>query len=457
MEAKRKKVFITVLAAAAAAAVFAAALGVRLHAGSRSQAPAYVEPVSGMTGGASSGVQNRYSGIVESQEVWEISLSQDQQVKEILVSEGDTVQEGTPLFTYQTEDLKLQLSQAKLEMEEMGNEIGNYNSQIKSLKSEKASAPKEEQFQYTVQIQNLETSIRQSEYNRQSKQIEIDRLQKSLDQATVTSRISGVVKSVKENQTSAEEGGEQQPFLTILAAGDFRVKGMVNETNVWQLSEGQPVLLRSRIDENQIWRGTVQKIDTENAQKGNDASAYSGDPDGETRSSRYPFYVALESGDGLMLGQHLYIEPDEGQTETKEGVWIYSGYLNFDDGAAKTDTGSPDEEESLSAEPETPAGETAWVWADDGKGRLKKCQVELGEYDAELDLYQIVSGLKLTDWIAWPEEGLKEGMKTTTEIADSMDGAGGEELPDEAVTEEGENVSGSGTDIPGGQTQEGME
>ena len=101
-----------------------------------------------MTGGASSGVQNRYSGIVESQEVWEISLSQDQQVKEILVSEGDTVQEGTPLFTYQTEDLKLQLSQAKLEMEEMGNEIGNYNSQIKSLKSEKASAPKEEQFQY---------------------------------------------------------------------------------------------------------------------------------------------------------------------------------------------------------------------------------------------------------------------------------------------------------------------
>ena len=48
-----------------------------------------------MTGGASSGVQNRYSGIVESQEVWEISLSQDQQVKEILVSEGDTVQEGT--------------------------------------------------------------------------------------------------------------------------------------------------------------------------------------------------------------------------------------------------------------------------------------------------------------------------------------------------------------------------
>ena len=52
------------------------------------------------------------------------------------------------MFTYQTEDLKLQLSQAKLEMEEMGNEIGNYNSQIKSLKSEKASAPKEEQFQY---------------------------------------------------------------------------------------------------------------------------------------------------------------------------------------------------------------------------------------------------------------------------------------------------------------------
>ena len=425
MAEKRKSVFITIIAAAAAAAVLAAALGGRSGIRGGSQDAAYVEPVANMAGGASSGTLNRYSGIVESQETWDINLSQDQSVKEILVSVGDTVQEGTPLFSYNTDDMKLQLSQAKLELEEMGNEVKNYNSQIKALKAEKAAAPKEEQFNYTVQIQSLETSIRQSEYNQQSKQMEIDKLKNALDQATVTSKINGVVKSIHENK-STEENGETKPFMSILTAGDYRVKGLINETNAWMISEGQPVILRSRIDENQTWTGTIQKIDTENAEKGNSTSSYAGDSESGSQSSRYPFYVSLDSSEGLMMGQHLYIELDEGQTEKKEGIWIYSGYLVYDDVSG---AGSGADAESLSAEPESSEKGSAWVWADDGKGRLRKCPVELGEYDAGMDLYQLVSGLEDDALSAWPVEGFSEGMKTTTEIADSMSETEGEEVP----------------------------
>ena len=46
-----------------------------------------------------------------------------------------------------------------------------------------------------------------------------------------------------------------------------------------------------------------------------------------------------------------------------------------------------------------------------------------------MDLYQIVSGLEDDDLIAWPVEGFSEGMKTTTEIADSMSETEGEEVP----------------------------
>lgn len=427
MAAKRKRILIVVFAAAAA--TVAAVLGGRMLSGRTQKEAVYVEPVANMAGGSSAGTLNRYSGIVESQETWDITLGQDQSVKEILVSVGDTVQEGTPLFSYNTDDIKLQLAQAKLEMEEMGNEIKNYNSQIKSLKAEKAAASKEEQFNYTVQIQNMETSIRQSEYQRQSKQMEIERLENSLGQATVTSKINGVVKAINENQT-AGENGETQPFMSILTAGDYRVKGQINEMNVWMISEGQSVILHSRIDENQTWKGTIQKIDTENAEKGTDAS-YSGGTDDSSQSSRYPFYVSLDSAEGLILGQHLYIEPDEGQTEKKEGIWIYSGYLLTED------AGTDGEETEFSAGEEPSREGDSWVWKDDGKGKLEKCRVELGEYDAELDLYQVVSGLEETDLIAWPMETFREGMKTTTEQnsgGETVD-EGMEEMTEESLSE----------------------
>lgn len=419
MTKKKKIILIAVLAAAAAAVISAVILGGRFGGRNSGQGEAYVEPVKNMMGGVSDGVLNRYSGVVESQETWDISLNQEQKVKEILVSEGDTVEEGTPLFSYDTDDMKLQLAQAKLEMEEIGNEIKDYNSQIKALKAEKAAASKDEQFNYTVQIQSLETSIKQSEYNRQSKQMDIDKIQKSIDQSTVTSRINGVIKEINENQ-NASDTGEQKPFMSVLTTGDYRVKGLVNETNVQMISEGQSVILRSRVDENQIWTGTIQKIDTESAESGNNTSAYSDSSDSSSQSSRYPFYVALDSGDGLMLGQHLYIETDQGQTEAKDGVWIYSGYLQYGE--------EDSSEEGLSAEAETSGNGNPWVWADDGSGRLKKCAVELGEYDAELDLYQILSGLEPDDLIAWPMDGYTEGMKTTTEM---------EEIPEESGEGEG--------------------
>ena len=420
MTKKKKTVLIAVLAAAAAAAVISAVIfGGRISGRESSQGAAYVEPVKNMMGGASDGALNRYSGVVESQETWDINLNQDQKVKEILVSEGDAVEEGTPLFSYDTADMSLQLAQAKLEMEEIGNEIKDYNSQIKALKAEKAAASKDEQFNYTVQIQSLETSIKQSEYNKQSKQMDIDRIQKSIDQSTVTSRIKGVIKEINENQNTSDTG-DQKPFMSVLTTGDYRVKGLINETNVQMISEGQPVILRSRVDENQIWTGTIQKIDTESAESGNNMSYSSDSSDSSSQSSRYPFYVALDSGDGLMLGQHLYIEPDQGQTEAKDGVWIYSGYLQYGEGDSS--------EEGLSAEEEASGNGDPWVWTDDGSGRLKKCAVELGEYDAELDLYQILSGLEPEDLIAWPVDGYTEGMKTTTEM---------EEIPEESG--DGEN------------------
>ena len=89
----------------------------------------------------------------------------------------------------------------------------------------------------------------------------------------------------------------------------------------------------------------------------------------------------------------MYIELDEGQNTTKDGIWLYSFYIVQDENGA-------------------------YVWAANAKNRLEKRVIELGEYDADMDQYQIISGLTEDNYIAWPMDGLYEGVATVTNIED---------------------------------------
>lgn len=105
---------------------------------------AYVDSVSTITDlGSGTGLNNRYSGVVEPQETIEINRNQERQVKELFVKIGDKVEEGTELFAYDTDEISLSLSQAELELERLGASIISLNEQIKLLNSQKASAPED--------------------------------------------------------------------------------------------------------------------------------------------------------------------------------------------------------------------------------------------------------------------------------------------------------------------------
>ncbi len=353
----------------------------------------YVETVSSLNS-TNSGAQTRYSGIVEPQESWKVNKEEERQIKEVFVQEGDMVEEGTPLFEYDMEEVKSEISQANLELEGMQNEITDYQNQINQLSKERNSLPEADRFEYTAEIQEKENNIKQTQYNIESKKAEIQKKQESIEHAVVTSKLAGVVKSI--NKSSADSmSGEDDSYMTILAVGDFRVKGTVSETNIQMLSEEQPVILRSRIDEEQTWNGTITKIDTQNEVNENNNDFYMDSGSGSETATKYPFYVSLESTDGLIMGQHLFIELDQGQTEQKEGVWLFEGYIIQEE-------------------------ETAYVWASNENNKLEKRTVELGEYDEELAEYQIVSGLTEEDTIAFPMEGLYEGVTTVTD-ADEVD------------------------------------
>ena len=101
-------------------------------------------------------------------------------------------------------------------------------------------------------------------------------------------------------------------------------------------------------------------------------------------SSRYPFYVELESDEGLLMGQHVYIEPATGNEES--GIVLDAGFFRDVEGEA-------------------------WVWAEGNGGKLEKRPVTLGAYDEMRDAYPVLSGLSAEDAIAFPEETLHAGMR----------------------------------------------
>ena len=347
----------------------------------------YVEKVSKIMN-TYTGNTNRYNGIVESQDSYEVNVDSSRTIKEILVKVGDEVEEGQTLVTYDTSDLEMQVKQAKLELEGIQNEIDSSNKKIATLTDElNKTTDEDDQFSLKTDIQTEENSIEENKLDLESKNLEISKYQDQIKASMVVSKRSGVVKEINENGT--DSNGNNAAFMTILQTGEYRVKGSIDEQNVWMISDGQTVVIRSRVDENQTWNGTISKIDTDNVQKSDDDSS----SDSSVSATKYPFYVELPSAEGLLLGQHVYVELDEGQDEQKEGIWLYSNYVVQDDGGA-------------------------YVWAANEKNCLEKRYVELGKYDENLAEYEILSGLAQNDYIAWPMEGLYEGVTTVTDVSE---------------------------------------
>ena len=355
----------------------------------RSDDKVYVEKLSRVMN-TYTGVSNRYNGVVESQDSYKVTVDSSRTIDEILVQVGDTVEEGQALLTYDASDIEMQIKQANLELESINNEIDNYNKQIATLNEALGKTTDEdEKFSLTTDIQSLENSIEQSKIDLESKNLEISKYREQVEDSTLVSKQAGVVKEI--NESGMDASGNTAPFMTIMQTGEYRVKGSIDEQNVWMLTEGQEVLIRSRVDEAKTWRGTISKIDTENIQQDDEyASSYDS---GTVSATKYPFYIALDSAEGLLLGQHVYIEMDEGQEEPKEGIWLYADYVVQDD------TG-------------------AYVWAANDKNRLEKRYVELGEYNENLNEYEILSGLSEDDYITWPMTGLYEGVTTVTDASE---------------------------------------
>ena len=138
------------------------------------KAAVYVQSVAALTGYGSLGGANASAGIVVAQKEIKVERDSSRKVKQLNVGVGQEVKTGEVLFTYDMEDMQLTIDKAKLEIEQMKNNVKDLTAQISQLEKEKKSAPTSEQLSYTVQIQALEADKKEAEYNITVKQKELD-------------------------------------------------------------------------------------------------------------------------------------------------------------------------------------------------------------------------------------------------------------------------------------------
>lgn len=380
----------------------------------------------------------KFSGIVTSGNVTAVKRQDGRQIANVAVKKGDQVTAGQLLFTYDADSTRNDLERENLELQQLQNTISAKTAEKNQLLADKKKAKADEQLDYTLKIQDADTDLREAQYNLSLKQKEISKTQSLLSDLSVSAPISGTVTHVgstsssgSDDQSTADDGADEaetmdeevgadsmassdvggtddsasssgsgsSTFIKIEETGVLRVKGNVNEANIGDISKGMPMVVCSRTDDKKMWRGTVTSISTSPA---SDSSQNDdGDTDTMTQSSKYPFYVKLSDHDGLMIGQHVYLEQDVGQgKEGDQSIRLPADFI-------------------VDAKTSTPI-----VWMEDENGLLTTRGIKLGDYQKSDNSYAVESGLTMDDYIAYPDSSLKKGMKCKEqEGSESEEGA----------------------------------
>ena len=340
---------------------------------------------------------DKFAGMVVSENVVEIERDTEKQIQELYVAAGDTVRVNEKLFEYDTDTLSLTIDKQQLELDKLTQQIKdlttqktNLEKQIKELDTKiKKEKDKKVKAEYENQRSTLDLQLRtvkadqtESTLKKSTLQAEMTYNKNMLKNAVVRSPIKGTIRSVNESGT---------PYITIQQAGAFQVKGMLSELSLGSgIMEGVSVTILSRTDPTASWTGTVSLVDYNSGGSDEQDNMFGGDP--MSTSTSYPFYITLDSTEGLLLGQHVYIQISAAAVGD-DLLRIPEHYVMdvLMDEETWTTTGTV-----WSVNPET--------------GKLTKLPVTLGEYDPTYGTYVILEGITAESYLADPTDpGVKEG------------------------------------------------
>ncbi|MDV2682811.1 efflux RND transporter periplasmic adaptor subunit [Alkalihalophilus lindianensis] len=219
-------------------------------------------------------------GEVELAETETISIRPGEE-HELLVEEGDVVEEGNPLLEYTSDDLDFESDQLALQKESSYLRINQVDKQQKRLDDKKEELEKEMSKADAAQM--IEEDREQLDYEKRAANLELrqlllqeEQLEKQATERIVKSPVAGTIVTINKGA---------DPQMTIASVDQFTISGYVSEYDSLVIKEGQEVAIQSDAILDKEWTGAVMAIDFLPEQ-------------GEADSSlRYPLTVSFESGD----------------------------------------------------------------------------------------------------------------------------------------------------------------
>ena len=187
----------------------------------------YVTKISDLTD-QTSGVSNRYAGVVEPQETVSVELESGRTVKEVKVKTGDQVKKGQLLFEYDLSSIQESLEEAQLDLDRLKNEASSLTEQIATLEKEKKQATQDNQLSYTIEIETNKMNLKKNEYSQKSKQAEIDKLQSATGNTEVRSSIDGVIQKIdtskltSDDNSSVDDSADDSDMSCIYYDSEYR-------------------------------------------------------------------------------------------------------------------------------------------------------------------------------------------------------------------------------------------
>ncbi len=412
---------------AAAAAVFGLS-----GCGAENLTSVSVQSVAMICGFSEAMQSQQFTGIVSTGKEQNVARDTNKKISKVYVTEGDQVKEGDKLFTYDSEQAQNSLERARLELEQQQLAVTQQEKDIEDLKKLRDKAAANLQMDYTLKVQAAENALREAQYTAQLKEKEIKQLEDSTKNLDVTAPITGRIQKAGTADTSTGEAADDDlgygtsygdsgdgssdasAFIKIIENENFRIKGTINEQNIRSLYTGMEMTIHSRIDPSQSWTGTVTEIDTKNTVQNNEDFGYYGNTDEQTTSSKYAFYVSIDSLDGLMIGQHVFMYQNTDEFEDENEIRLDGAFIN---------------------DPET----DPWIWAENDDQLLEKRKVSVADYDESGNTWLVTGGIDVEDYICPASDLYKEGMpciENNNTSFQSSDNAGTDEGGDAAEGED---------------------
>lgn len=201
------------------------------------------------------------SGKIEEVHKVDLYVNIPLKVQELRVKEGDKVEEGEPLVKLEIQGLKLELEQARANLEiEKLNFASTMRKNYSTFEFKEEGIPSLEGNETAAAVFSSEDAITVYQKKVEIAELKVQELEKKLKQQpeTLISPITGVITAVNIKQGTLTNAA--QPVIIISDIDSLQIKVDVEEYYISKIREGQEVEITAEAFEEKNYSGIVKKI-----------------------------------------------------------------------------------------------------------------------------------------------------------------------------------------------------